>query len=73
MRERNKLHSVKEYRKAKEVTDAVENDLEFLDKMEGKFDPFQKAVEDGNVDSDEASRPVKRARTAAAEAASDSS
>ena len=40
MRERNKLTFLKEYKKAKEITDAVEDDLDFLDRMEGKFDPF---------------------------------
>lgn len=60
MREKNKLAYLKDYRKAKEVTDAVTNDLEFLDKMDGKFDPFEKAVEDGNVEVD--AEPSKRAR-----------
>jgi len=60
MREKNKLAYLKDYRKAKEVTDAVTNDLEFLDKMDGKFDPFEKAVEDGNVEVD--AEPTKRAR-----------
>ena len=59
MRERNKLAYLKEYRKAKEITEAVENDLEFLDQMDDQFDPFQKAVEDGNFD---ASQPEKRAK-----------
>lgn len=59
MREKNKLAYLKEYRKAKEVTDAVTNDLEFLDKIDGKFDPFQTAVEEGNVEGVE---PSKRAR-----------
>lgn len=40
MRAKNKLAYLKEYRKAKEITDAVTNDLEFLDKIDGKFDPF---------------------------------
>ena len=40
MRDKNKLAYLKEYRKAKEVTDTVTNDLEFLDKIDGKFDPF---------------------------------
>ena len=61
MRAKNKLAYLKEYRKAKEVTDAVTNDLEFLDKIDGKFDPFQQAVEEGNVDT-AAAEPTKRAR-----------
>ena len=35
MREKNKLAYLKEYKKAKEVTDLVNNDLEFLDKVDG--------------------------------------
>ena len=50
MREKNKLAYLKDYRKAKEVTDTVTNDLEFLDKVDGKFDPFQQAVEQGEVE-----------------------
>ena len=61
MRAKNKLAYLKEYRKAKEVTDAVTNDLEFLDKVDDKFDPFQKAVQDGNVET-AADEPQKRAR-----------
>jgi len=57
MRDRNKLAYVKEYRKAKEVTETVTNDLEFLDKMDGKFDPFKQAVEEGNVTSEPTKRP----------------
>ena len=64
MRERNKLTFLKEYKKAKEITDAVEDDLDFLDRMEGKFDPFQKAIADGNIDesSEDSARPTKRSR-----------
>jgi hypothetical protein len=40
MREKNKLAYLKEYRKAKEQTETVTHDLEFLDKVEGQFDPF---------------------------------
>ena len=53
---------MKDYRKAKEVTDTLTNDLEFLDKIDGKFDPFQLAVEEGNVDEAAAAEPTKRAR-----------
>ena len=53
---------MKDYRKAKEVTDTLTNDLEFLDKIDGKFDPFQLAVEEGNVDESAAAEPTKRAR-----------
>ena len=61
MREKNKLAYLKEYKKAKEVTDTVENDLDFLDKVDGKFDPFQRAVEEGNVGSGD-EIPAKRAK-----------
>ena len=44
MREKNKLAYLKEYRKAKEVSDLVNNDLEFLDKVDGQFDPFESAI-----------------------------
>jgi len=60
MREKNKLAYLKEYRKAKEVTDTLTGDLEFLDKMDGKFDPFQVAVEEGNVEGAEPA--AKRAK-----------
>ena len=60
MRAKNKLAYLKEYKKAKEVTDAIENDLEFLDKVEGKFDPFQQAVEDGNFEDEEVVEPPKK-------------
>ena len=59
MREKNKLAYLKEYRKAKEVTDTVTNDLEFLDRVDGKFDPFQEAlIEEGNSMAE----PTKRQR-----------
>ena len=69
MREKNKLAYLKDYRKAKEVTDTVTNDLEFLDKVDGKFDPFQQAVEQGEVEevhsvAAAASLPTKRAKHA---------
>jgi len=57
MRERNKLAFVKEYRKAKEITETVTNDLEFLDKFDGKFDPFKQAVDEGKFASDPTKRP----------------
>ena len=44
MREKNKLAYLKEYKKAKEVTDLVNNDLEFLEKVDGQFDPFESAI-----------------------------
>ncbi len=50
MRERNKLAYLKEYKKAKEVTKVVTDDLEFLDKVDGKFDPFAQALDDGNIE-----------------------
>jgi len=64
MREKNKLTYLKAYKKAKEVTDAVEDDLDFLDRMEGKFDPFTQALADGNIEeaSEEEPVPTKRAK-----------
>ena len=44
MREKNKLAYLKEYKKAKEVTETVTHDLEFLDKVDGQFDPFESAI-----------------------------
>ena len=44
MREKNKLAYLKEFRKAKEQTETVTHDLEFLDKVDGQFDPFISAV-----------------------------
>lgn len=35
MREKNKLAYLKEYKKAKEITSVVNQDLEFLDKVDG--------------------------------------
>ena len=49
MREKNKLAYVKEYKEAKELTEVVKNDLEFLDRVDGQFDPFESAV--GNIKS----------------------
>ena len=40
MRDKNKLAYLKEYKKAKEQTEVVTHDLEFLDKVDGQFDPF---------------------------------
>jgi len=61
MRERNKLAYLKEYRKAKEVTKEVTDDLDFLDRVDGKFDPFAQALDDGNIEVED-SQPTKRAR-----------
>ncbi|MFO0118379.1 MAG: hypothetical protein ACK521_12480 [bacterium] len=44
MREKNKLAYLKEFRKAKEQTETVTNDLEFLNKVDGQFDPFEAAI-----------------------------
>ena len=44
MREKNKLAYLKEFRKAKDQTETVTNDLEFLDKVDGQFDPFEAAI-----------------------------
>ena len=35
IREKNKLAYLKEYKKAKEITSVVNQDLEFLDKVDG--------------------------------------
>jgi U3 small nucleolar RNA-associated protein 7 len=43
-REKNKLAYLKEFRKAKEQTQTVTNDLEYLDKVDDQFDPFVAAV-----------------------------
>ena len=44
MREKNKLAYLKDYRKSKEVTETVTHDLEFLDKVDGQFEPFECAI-----------------------------
>ena len=44
-REKNKLAYLKEVRKANEDREQVENDLSFLTKQEGNFDPIERVVE----------------------------
>ena len=44
MRDKNKLAYLKEYRQAKDVVETVNHDLEFLDKVDGQFDPFESAA-----------------------------
>ena len=44
MRAKNKLAYLKEYRQSKEQSETVNADLEFLDKVEGQFDPFESAI-----------------------------
>lgn len=44
IREKNKLSLVNDYKKAKKQTETMTADLEFLNKVEGKFDPFNAAV-----------------------------
>lgn len=44
MREKNKLAYLKEFRKAKEQTQTVTADLEFLDKVDDQFNPFVSAI-----------------------------
>lgn len=44
IRQKNKLAYLKEYKKAKEISNVVEQDLEFLEKVDGQFDPFEAAV-----------------------------
>lgn len=41
MREKNKLQYQKEYQKGKQDQDLLEHDIEFLDKIEEKFDPLE--------------------------------
>ena len=44
IREKNKLAYLQEFKRAKVQTETMNNDLEFLGKVEGKFDPFQSIV-----------------------------
>lgn len=40
MRDKNKLMYKKEYEKSKQEQDLLQNDIEFLDKIEDNFDPL---------------------------------
>ena len=40
MREKNKLLYKREYDKSKREDEMLENDIEFLDKIDSKFDPL---------------------------------
>ncbi len=44
IREKNKLAFLHEFKRAKVQTETMNNDLEFLNKVEGKFDPFQSVI-----------------------------
>lgn len=44
IREKNKLAYLQDYKRAKLQTETMNNDLEFLNKVEGKFDPFHSVV-----------------------------
>jgi hypothetical protein len=44
IREKNKLALVHDYKRAKVQTEAMTADLEFLDRVEGKFDAFNAAI-----------------------------
>ena len=44
MREKNKLAYLQHYKQAKQQTEAVTNDLEFLNKVDGQFDAFEAAL-----------------------------
>ena len=44
IREKNKLALLKDYKRAKQQTQAMTEDLEFLTRVDGKFDPFEAAV-----------------------------
>lgn len=41
IREKNKLLYKREYEKTKKENDMLENDIEFLDKIDEKFDPLE--------------------------------
>ena len=43
-REKNKLALLKDYKKAREHERTMNDDLEFLTKQEGKFDPYESVV-----------------------------
>ena len=45
IRDRNKIALMQDYKRAKVQTEAMTADLEFLNKMEGKFDPFEAAIQ----------------------------
>lgn len=51
MREKNKLQYQKEYKKAKAEQDILENDIEFLDKIDDKFDPLESYIINENKGS----------------------
>ena len=44
IRSRNKLAYLQEYKRAKAQTEKITGDLEFLGKVEGKFEPFVSAI-----------------------------
>ena len=44
IREKNKLALLKDFKKAKEQTQTMTEDLEFLSRIDGKFDPFESAI-----------------------------
>jgi hypothetical protein len=44
LRNKNKLAYLQEYKRAKAQTEHITGDLEFLGKVEGKFDAFEAAV-----------------------------
>lgn len=48
-REKNKLAYLQEYKQAKQQTETVTADLEFLNKTDGAFDPFESAITGQNA------------------------
>ena len=48
MREKNKLLYKREYEKQKQEQDVLEHDMEFLDKIDTKFDPLESYFESEN-------------------------
>ena len=50
IREKNKLAYLQEFKRAKVQTETMTNDLEFLSKVEGKFDPFQSIISGQTVE-----------------------
>jgi len=48
MREKNKLQYKREYERHKEEAGVMEDDIGFLDKIEGNFDPIEAYFKGGN-------------------------
>jgi hypothetical protein len=48
MREKNKLQYKREYERHKQEAATMEEDIDFLDKIDMKFDPIEAAVKSSN-------------------------